>query len=184
MSLLRRLRPPLRRLRQALGDGGGEAQNRLGRNPYGHHVEPLPLLLDSGDSEVWRILAVALQDFCGHPGIFNIESNDQMIVDDLVQGPVGRDLSIVGCPDMLDVNFFVGHRFCRCRVLSPLRHRLFTRGGALSPVWAVPTAFGIAGPDNRWSERAQLVGLCGSAALPQSPSGTYRLTESACSKSM
>src|SRR5262245_19408611 len=68
-----------------------------------------------------------------------------MIVDDLVQGPVGRDLSIVGCPDMLDVNFFVGHRFCRCRVLSPLRHRLFTRGGALSPVWAVPTAFGISG---------------------------------------
>src|SRR5262245_50240750 len=67
-----------------------------------------------------------------------------MIVDDLVQGPVGRELSIVGCPDMLDVNFFVGHRFSRCRVLSPLRHRLFTRGGALSPVCAAPLASGFA----------------------------------------
>src|SRR5262245_22998348 len=66
-----------------------------------------------------------------------------MIVDDLVQGPVGRNLSIVGCSDMLDVNFFVGHRFCRCCVLSPLRHRLFTRGGALSPVWAAPFDFEI-----------------------------------------
>src|SRR5262245_4971784 len=107
-----------------------------------------------------------------------------MIVDDLVQGPVGWNLSIVGCPDMLDVNFFgglVGHRFSRCRVLSPLRHRLFTRGGALSPVWALPLP--SRGPDSRWSKkiRSNWWGLYARLHFRKASSARYRMKESVCS---
>jgi hypothetical protein len=97
-----------------------------------------------------------------------------MIVDDLVQGAVGWDLSIVGRPDMLDVNFFgglVGHRFFRCRLfcLSAIavyqRQRPFTSLGGSSHFRNV---FG-AGLAMTGKMGGELEGSCGSVALPQGP---------------
>ena len=140
-------------LREPLGNGRGEAQNRLGRNPHGQHIEALLLLLDGGDAVIRRILTVSLEHFAGHTEIFDIEGNDQMIVDDLVQSSVGGNFLIVGSPGMLEVNFLgglVGHRSSRCRVrASPpslvyQRSRPFTSSGlagGLLPGLAVAIGF-------------------------------------------
>ena len=135
------------------------------------------------------ILAVALQDFGGHPGIFDIESNDQMIVDDLVQGAVGWDLSIVGRPDVLDVNFFgglVGHRFFRCRAFLPLGHRCLPEAAPFHQFGRL-TRFGNVFP---WGRGPAMVGEMGANLTAcvarlhfrKARSARYRVTESALLK--
>ena len=81
-----------RKLGQPLGDRGGEAEDSPGRHAHGDHVETAASL------PLWRrfigrrILPVAPQHLARHPRILDVEGDDQVVVDDLVQRPVGGNL--------------------------------------------------------------------------------------------
>ena len=89
--------PPLG---QVLGHRGGKAEDGLGGHADRHEVEPLLLLLDRSDP-VSRLAGGAIlapQNLACDHRILDVEGDDEMAIDDLVQGPVGRDFLIVSGP--------------------------------------------------------------------------------------